>query len=35
MVIASVKRQALKLLLPGYTNGARAAERCHNGLHIK
>lgn len=35
MVIAFLKRQAFKLPLPGYTNGARAMERCYNGLHIK
>lgn len=35
MVIASLKRRAFKLPLPGYTNGARAMERCYNGLHMK
>lgn len=35
MVIACVKRQAFKLPLPSYTNGARAMERRYNGPHIK
>ena len=35
MVIASLKRRAFKLPLPGYTHGARAMERCYNGLHMK
>lgn len=34
-MIAYLKSKAFKLPLPGYTNRARAMERCHNGLHMK